>query len=52
MKYYNTELDVNKNDDVLRDLVNKSIEQSLKNLADLSFTYPIDRLISNPIALQ
>jgi hypothetical protein len=37
MKYYNTELDVNKSDeDVLRDLLNevtKSIEQSLKNLA-------------------
>lgn len=36
MKYYNTELDVNKNDeDVLRDLLNevtKSIEQSLSPL--------------------
>ena len=36
MKYYNTELDVNKSDeDVLRDLLNevtKSISQSLKNL--------------------
>jgi hypothetical protein len=42
MKYYNTELDVNKNDDVLRDLlneVNKSIEQSLKNLAVADLSY-------------
>ena len=37
MKYYNTELDVNKSDeDILKDLLNevtKSIDQSLKNLA-------------------
>jgi hypothetical protein len=37
MKYYNTELDVNKSDEgVLKDLLNevtKSIDQSLKNLA-------------------
>jgi len=36
MKYYNTELDVNKRDEgVLKDLyeVTKSIDQSLKNLA-------------------
>jgi hypothetical protein len=37
MKYYNTELDVNKGDEaVLKDLLNevkKSIDQSLKNLA-------------------
>ena len=36
MKYYNTELYVNKNDGVLKDLLNevtKSIDQSLKNLA-------------------
>jgi len=36
MKYYNTELDVNKGDEaVLKDLLNevrKSIDQSLKNL--------------------
>ena len=37
MKYYNTELDVNKSDEgVLKDLLNeatKSIDESLKNLA-------------------
>ena len=52
MKYYNTELDVNKHDEgVLKDLLNdvkKSIDESLKNLAisALDISHVIGGLIS------